>query len=51
MNIPINVPLINRGEISAVMSVLRDGTLTSAANSGGRHVREFEDTVSSFTGS
>ncbi len=51
MNIPINIPLISKDEIRAVMSVLRDGTLTSAANSGGERVREFEDTVSSFVGS
>ena len=51
MRIPINAPAIGREEISAAMSVLRDGALTSAANEGGRHVRLFERRARSFVGS
>ena len=48
MKIPINVPFVGAEEISAVISILKDGTLTSAANEGGKNVREFEKLASSF---
>ena len=48
MKIPINVPLIGKEEISAVTSILKNGALTSAANQGGKHVQNFENSVSSF---
>lgn len=48
LKIPINVPLVGKEEISAVISTLKDGTLTSAANEGGKNVREFEKLASSF---
>lgn len=48
LKIAINLPMIGKEEISAVNSVLKNGTLTSSANKGGKHVQEFEQTVSSF---
>lgn len=48
MKIPINIPIVGKEEISAVVSVLKDGALTSASNEGGKNVREFEKLVSSF---
>ena len=39
---------MGKEEISAVNSVLKHGALTSSANDGGKHVQEFEQTVSSF---
>ena len=39
---------MGKEEISAVVSILKDGALTSAANEGGKNVREFEKLVSSF---
>ncbi|MGY5151266.1 MAG: DegT/DnrJ/EryC1/StrS family aminotransferase [Candidatus Nitrosopumilus sp. bin_6a] len=48
MKIPINVPLIGKEEISAVTSILKNGALTSASNQGGKHVQNFEKSVSSF---
>ena len=48
MKIPINVPFVGKEEISAVVSVLKNGALTSAANEGGKNVREFEKLASSF---
>ena len=39
---------MGKEEISAVNSVLKNGTLTSSANNGGKHVQEFEQAVSSF---
>ncbi|MDH3610181.1 MAG: DegT/DnrJ/EryC1/StrS family aminotransferase [Nitrosopumilus sp.] len=48
MKIPINVPFVGKEEISAVVSILKEGTLTSAANEGGKNVREFEKLASSF---
>jgi dTDP-4-amino-4,6-dideoxygalactose transaminase len=46
--IPVNIPIIGKEEISEVVSVLRSGVLTSAANLGGKNVQEFEKLVSSF---
>ena len=46
--IPVNIPIIGKEEISEVISVLRNGALTSASNLGGKNVQEFEKLVSSF---
>lgn len=51
MKIPTNVPLIGKEEINEVRSVLLGGSLTSAANSGGKRVQEFERLLASYTGS
>lgn len=48
LKIPINIPIVGKEEISAVVSILKDGTLTSASNEGGKNVREFEKLASSF---
>ena len=39
---------MGKEEISAVVSILKDGALTSAASEGGINVREFEKLASSF---
>lgn len=49
MKIPINIPLVGKEEIREVRSVLLEKSLTSAANSGGKRVQEFESLLSSFT--
>jgi dTDP-4-amino-4,6-dideoxygalactose transaminase len=51
LKIPINVPIVGKEEISAVVSILKDGALTSASNEGGKNVREFEKLASSFVNS
>jgi dTDP-4-amino-4,6-dideoxygalactose transaminase len=48
VTVPVNIPIIGKEEISEVVSVLKKGALTSAANLGGRNVQEFEKFVSSF---
>ncbi|MBI3842904.1 MAG: DegT/DnrJ/EryC1/StrS family aminotransferase [Thaumarchaeota archaeon] len=48
MKVPINVPVIDKEEINEVRSVLLGKSLTSAANSGGRRVQEFEKLLASF---
>ena len=48
MNIPINIPNLGRDEISAVLSVLKEGSLTSSSLNGGENVQEFEKLASSF---
>ncbi len=48
MKIPINTPIIDKEEISVVTSILKNGTLTSSNNSGGKYVQNFEKSVSSF---
>ncbi len=48
MKIPINVPIIDKEEIDEVNLVLKEKSLTSAANSGGKRVQEFEKLLSSF---
>lgn len=48
MTVPVNIPIIGKEEISEVVSVLKNGALTSAANLGGKNVQEFEKLVSSF---
>jgi len=48
LKIPINVPFVGKEEISAVVSILKDGALTSASNQGGKNVQGFEKLASSF---
>jgi len=48
VKIPINTPILGREEISAVISVLRTGNLTSAAKDGGKNVQEFEKETCKF---
>jgi len=48
LKIAINIPLVGKEEIIAVTSILKNGTLTSAANHGGKHVQIFEKSVASF---
>lgn len=48
MNIPINIPIVGKEEISAVTSILKNGALTSSANQGGKHVQSFEKSAASF---
>ena len=51
MKIPINVPIIESEEINEVRAVLSEKSLTSAANTGGKRVQEFENLLSSYVGS
>lgn len=48
MKVPVNAPLLGKEEIAEVNAILREGTLTSAANHGGKNVQEFEEQVCSF---
>ncbi len=48
MKIPINAPIIEREEINEVHSVLKAQSLTSAANSGGKQVQEFENLLAKY---
>ncbi|MCV0412518.1 DegT/DnrJ/EryC1/StrS family aminotransferase [Nitrosarchaeum sp.] len=48
MKIAINVPFVGKDEISAVTSILKNGSLTSAASHGGKHVQAFEKSASLF---
>lgn len=48
MKIPINAPIVGKEEISAVVSILKEGSLTSSSNEGGKNVRDFEKLASSF---
>ena len=48
MKVPVNLPFLGKEEISEVNEVLRTGSLTSAANLGGKNVQEFERLVCSF---
>jgi len=48
LKISLNIPIIGKEEISIVTSILRNGTLTSSANQGGKHVQDFERSVTSF---
>jgi dTDP-4-amino-4,6-dideoxygalactose transaminase len=48
VKVPVNLPFIGKEEISEVNAVLRTGSLTSAANLGGKNVQEFERLVCSF---
>ncbi len=51
LKIAINTPIVGKEEISAVASVLKNGTLTSSDNLGGKYVKDFEKSVSSFVNS
>ena len=51
LKIPINIPIVGKEEIAAVTSILTNGTLTSAANLGGKYVQDFEKSVASFVNS
>lgn len=48
LKIPINIPIVGKEEIAVVISILQNGALTSAANQGGKHVQNFEKSVTSF---
>ncbi len=48
MKIAINLPILGKEELNEVTSILRGGALTSAANTGGKYVQEFEKLASSF---
>ena len=48
LKIDINIPIVGNEEITAVTSVLKNGTLTSSAYLGGKYVQSFEKTVASF---
>ena len=48
MKIAINGPFMDKQEISAVVSVLKDESLTSSSKEGGKNVREFERLAASF---
>lgn len=48
LKIAINVPFVGKDEISAVTSILKNGSLTSAASHGGKHVQAFEKSASLF---
>ena len=48
MTIAINTPFIGKEEIAVVTSILKNGSLTSASNHGGKYVQEFEKLASSF---
>ena len=48
LKISINIPIVGKEEITVVTSILKNGALTSAANQGGKHVQNFEKSVSSF---
>lgn len=46
--IPINKPQIDQVDVDAVLGVLDDGNLTSAAFDGGRRVQEFENQMRKY---
>ena len=48
MKIPINTPILGREELSAVISVVKSGGLTSASKGGGKMYKEFEKLMRSF---
>jgi dTDP-4-amino-4,6-dideoxygalactose transaminase len=48
LKIPINIPIVGKEEIAVVTSILKNGALTSTANQGGKHVQNFEKSVTSF---
>lgn len=48
VKIPINTPILGKEELSAVVSVMKSGGLTSASKDGGKNVQEFEKSVRSF---
>ncbi len=48
VKIPINTPILGKEELSAVISVVKSGGLTSASKDGGKNVQEFEKLVRTF---
>lgn len=48
VKIPINTPILDKEELSAVVSVVKSGGLTSASKDGGKNVQEFEKLVRTF---
>ena len=48
VKIPINTPILGKEELSAVISVVKSGGLTSASKDGGKNVQEFEKLVKTF---
>lgn len=48
MNISINIPILGKDELKEVISIVKKGALTSAANVGGKNVQEFEKLASKF---
>ena len=48
VKIPINMPILGKEELSAVISVVKSGGLTSASKDGGKNVQEFEKSVRTF---
>ncbi len=48
MKVPINMPIIEKEEIREVNAVLKEKSLTSAANAGGKRVQEFEQLLASY---
>lgn len=48
VKIPINTPILGKEELSAVVSVVKSGGLTSASKDGGKNVQEFEKLVRTF---
>jgi dTDP-4-amino-4,6-dideoxygalactose transaminase len=48
LKIAINTPFVGAEEITAVTSVLKKGSLTSASHMGGKYVQAFEKSASQF---
>ena len=48
VKIPINTPILGKEEMSAALSAVKSGVLTSASRDGGRNVREFERSARAF---
>ena len=48
VKIPINTPILGKEELSAVVSVVKSGGLTSASKDGGKNVQEFEKSIRTF---
>ncbi len=48
MRVPINIPILGKEETRAVLSVLKNGALTSSALLGGKNVQEFEKLVKEY---
>ena len=46
--IPINKPQIDENERQEILKVLDEGILTSASNSGGKRVQDFEVLLADF---
>ena len=48
MKIAINMPILGKEEFTVVSNILKNGSLTSSANLGGKHVQVFEKKFASF---